>query len=93
MEDELARLGSPDCYFHSIVDEMLPKRDLMVRELEALGMNPTVPEGGYFIMGDISNFGELMPRSAKFQKNRVGHEETNQYLDDFMTLCEDIFRC
>merc|ERR1719259_122971 len=53
-EVELSRRDSPDCYFTALPQELLPKRDLMVRVLEEAGLAPIVPEGGYFIMADVS---------------------------------------
>nr|KAG5710610.1 hypothetical protein BaRGS_013256 [Batillaria attramentaria] len=54
LELEESRRGSPDCYFTSLSLELLPKRDQLAKVLEGLGMHPVVPEGGYFMMADIS---------------------------------------
>lgn len=53
-EKELARLGQPDCYFVSLSRELEPKRDYMAKFLSDVGMHPTVPEGGYFMVTDWS---------------------------------------
>ncbi|XP_034934560.1 kynurenine--oxoglutarate transaminase 3 [Chelonus insularis] len=51
-EEELKRFGKPDCYFTSLADELLPKRDYMAKFLEDIGMSPTIPEGGYFMIAN-----------------------------------------
>ena len=53
-ELENSRLGSPESYFNSISNELRPKRDALVKLLKEAGLEPIVPEGGYFIMADIS---------------------------------------
>jgi kynurenine---oxoglutarate transaminase / cysteine-S-conjugate beta-lyase / glutamine---phenylpyruvate transaminase len=52
---ELPRLDSPECYFKSISAELRPKRDQIAKLLQEAGLTPVIPEGGYFIMADISN--------------------------------------
>jgi len=52
---ERQRLDSPDCYHNSISEELRPKRDKMAKFLEEVGMVPTVPEGGYFMVADFSS--------------------------------------
>ena len=54
-DTERQRLDSPDCYHNSIAAELRPKRDKMAKFLEEVGMIPTVPEGGYFMVADFSN--------------------------------------
>lgn len=51
-EQELARFGQPDCYFVSLAKELLPKRDFMSKFLTDVGMSPTIPEGGYFMVAN-----------------------------------------
>nr|XP_019546821.2 kynurenine--oxoglutarate transaminase 3-like [Aedes albopictus] len=53
-ETELKRLKSPECYFNSISGELMAKRDYMASFLAEVGMNPTVPQGGYFMVADWS---------------------------------------
>ncbi|CAF1129719.1 unnamed protein product [Rotaria sordida] len=55
-EYELKRLNSPECYFNSISTEFLEKRDKLVQALKECGMKPVVPDGGYFIIADYSQF-------------------------------------
>ncbi|OAD57335.1 Kynurenine--oxoglutarate transaminase 3 [Eufriesea mexicana] len=51
-EQELDRFGKPDCYFVSLAKELLPKRDYMAKFLSDVGMIPTIPEGGYFMIAN-----------------------------------------
>lgn len=51
-EHELKRLDSPECYFNSISEELVSKRDKMVQFLSEIGMTATVPQGGYFLLAD-----------------------------------------
>lgn len=70
-EVEMARYGQVDCYFQSLARELLPKRDYMAKFLSDVGMSPTVPEGGYFM---IANWKSL--------ENRVRlDEETDKQKD------------
>ena len=54
---ERQRLSSPECYHNSISEELRPKRDKMAKFLEEVGMVPTIPEGGYFMVADFSSLG------------------------------------
>ncbi|KAJ8681295.1 hypothetical protein QAD02_017082 [Eretmocerus hayati] len=70
-EEEYKKLGQPDCYFTSLAEELLPKRDFMAKFLSEVGMSPTVPEGGYFM---VANW------SALANKVKLD-EETDTYRD------------
>ena len=54
-DTERQRLDSPECYHNSVSEELRPKRDKMAKFLEEVGMTPTVPEAGYFMVADFSN--------------------------------------
>ncbi|KAJ2946650.1 hypothetical protein O0L34_g12707 [Tuta absoluta] len=70
-EIELARRDSPDCYMTDISKQLLPKRDYLVKALRENGFNPTVPDGGYFIVADWTNL-----------KNKIDlSQEPDKYLD------------
>uniref|UniRef100_A0A8B9JCP9 Kynurenine--oxoglutarate transaminase 3 n=1 Tax=Astyanax mexicanus TaxID=7994 RepID=A0A8B9JCP9_ASTMX len=47
-------MGKPECYFSSLAEELQSKRDRMATILTQAGMNPVVPEGGYFMLADVS---------------------------------------
>ncbi|XP_024942705.1 kynurenine--oxoglutarate transaminase 3 isoform X2 [Cephus cinctus] len=51
-EEEIKKFGQPDCYFHSLAKELLPKREYMAKFLCDVGMTPVVPEGGYFMVAN-----------------------------------------
>ena len=71
-EEELERYGKPDCYFTSLAEELLPKRDYMAKFLTNVGMAPTVPEGGYFM---VANWTAL--------KDKVKLDEESDLYKDF----------
>ncbi|XP_012695084.1 kynurenine--oxoglutarate transaminase 3 [Clupea harengus] len=48
------RMGQPDCYFSSLADELEGKRDRLAGILRSIGMTPVVPEGGYFMIVDVT---------------------------------------
>lgn len=50
-------MDSPECYFKTIAVDLMKKRDFMVKILQDAGINPVIPEGGYFIMADWSEIG------------------------------------
>jgi len=54
-ETERQRLDSPECCFSSICDELRPKRDKMAKFLAEVGVAPSVPDAGYFMVADMSN--------------------------------------
>ncbi|KAJ8375305.1 hypothetical protein SKAU_G00058850 [Synaphobranchus kaupii] len=47
-------MGSPDCYFTSLAVELEEKRDRMAAILRLAGMSPVIPEGGYFMIADVT---------------------------------------
>ncbi|XP_055696283.1 kynurenine aminotransferase isoform X1 [Lutzomyia longipalpis] len=64
-EKELARMDSPECYFYSIRGELVAKRDYMAQFLKEIGMNPTVPQGGYFMIADWSPLVDKVDMSSE----------------------------
>lgn len=57
-ELEFDRLSSTECYFNSLALELESKRKLVVDFLNELGMKPTIPEGGYFVVADWTPLGK-----------------------------------
>ncbi|XP_056647618.1 kynurenine aminotransferase-like isoform X1 [Diorhabda sublineata] len=53
-EIEMERMESDDCYFVSLARELEAKRDYMVNFLVDIGMKPTIPDAGYFMLADWS---------------------------------------
>ncbi|CAB0035502.1 unnamed protein product [Trichogramma brassicae] len=70
-EEELKKFGQPDCYFTSLAEELLEKRDFMAKFLADVGMAPTIPEAGYFM---VANWTQL-------EKNVNLDEEQDEYKD------------
>ncbi|XP_044530077.1 kynurenine--oxoglutarate transaminase 3 isoform X2 [Gracilinanus agilis] len=54
-EVTLQHMDGPECYFRTLPQELEAKRDRLIRSLRSAGLRPTVPEGGYFIIADISS--------------------------------------
>ncbi|XP_053549899.1 kynurenine--oxoglutarate transaminase 3 isoform X2 [Bombina bombina] len=51
---DLKRMDEPECYFSSLAQELKPKRDRMASLLQEAGLKPIIPEGGYFMVADVS---------------------------------------
>lgn len=54
----MERLDSEECFFNSLSKELEAKRDYMAKVLVDVGMRPTVPDGGYFMIADWSPLGK-----------------------------------
>ncbi|XP_046905442.1 kynurenine--oxoglutarate transaminase 3-like isoform X1 [Hypomesus transpacificus] len=68
-------MGQPECYFSSLAVELEGKRDRMAAILRDTGMSPIIPEGGYFMVVDVtplnkdlSHMGDDEPYDYKFVK-------------------------
>lgn len=53
----IAGLKMPDSYYHALTDTYTAKRNLFLEGLDRLGIAHTNPEGAYYVMLDISEFG------------------------------------
>ncbi|XP_061489575.1 kynurenine--oxoglutarate transaminase 3 isoform X2 [Rhineura floridana] len=51
---DLKRMDDPDCYFYSLPRELESKRSRMAQMLLEVGLKPVIPEGGYFMIVDVS---------------------------------------
>uniref|UniRef100_A0A2A4JUM7 Aminotransferase class I/classII large domain-containing protein n=1 Tax=Heliothis virescens TaxID=7102 RepID=A0A2A4JUM7_HELVI len=67
-EFELKRRDTPECYLNALACELKPKRDFMVKMLRDNGFNPTVPEGGYFVIADWTNLEDKIDLSSEPDK-------------------------
>ena len=54
MEHEIKLFGTKDSYWKWLIDTLTDKRDKLAKMVEAAGMVPIIPEGGYFMMADMS---------------------------------------
>ncbi|XP_076313657.1 kynurenine aminotransferase-like isoform X2 [Tachypleus tridentatus] len=64
-EIEMERMGTPDSYWQNTVDTLEPKRDHLAKFLTTVGMAPTFPEGGYFMIADFSEIGSKVDLDAE----------------------------
>ncbi|XP_071857137.1 kynurenine aminotransferase [Bombus fervidus] len=69
-EQELERFGQPDCYFMSLAKELLPKRNYMAKFLNDVGMIPTIPEGGYFMIANWSALKDKVRLEEETDENK-----------------------
>lgn len=63
----LELLGQPECYFSSLSEELQGKRDRMAAILKDAGMTPVIPEGGYFMLVDVTPLSESADTSDDVQ--------------------------
>ncbi|XP_054468380.1 kynurenine--oxoglutarate transaminase 1-like [Anoplopoma fimbria] len=54
-EREYELFGTPESYFQQLPAMLHQKRDKLASCLQSVGLQPIVPEGGYFIIADISS--------------------------------------
>ena len=58
LETEMQRMGQPESYLVQTTNTLQRKRDEITAVLKEVGMEPIVPEGGYFILADTSSIGK-----------------------------------
>lgn len=63
-ETELARLGTNKSYWKELADDLKQKRDKIVSLLENVDMQPTIPQGGYFLLADFSHIAKKVDYSS-----------------------------
>ena len=56
-EAVVAALQAPQSYYDDLLALYTDKRDVLCRGLDAIGLAHSVPEGAYYVMVDISEFG------------------------------------
>ncbi|XP_038160295.1 kynurenine--oxoglutarate transaminase 3-like isoform X1 [Cyprinodon tularosa] len=57
-------MGQPDCYFSSLAEELEGKRDRLAAILQEAGMTPVIPEGGYFMLVDVTPLNQDLSHMA-----------------------------
>uniref|UniRef100_A0A8D0EYC2 Kynurenine--oxoglutarate transaminase 3 n=1 Tax=Strix occidentalis caurina TaxID=311401 RepID=A0A8D0EYC2_STROC len=69
------RMDDPQCYFYSLSRELESKRNRMAQLLQEAGLKPVIPDGGYFMIVDVSTLNvdlsdvdEKQPYDYKFVK-------------------------
>lgn len=72
-ETEIARYGTNQSYWKELSNMLEKKRDKMSRFLINAGMNPTIPEGGYFMIADIEKL------ANKVDLTQEDQSETKDY--------------
>ena len=60
IERETAILGQDDSYFKQLPRMLQLKRDEMYAALKDVGMSPIIPQGGYFMLANISELGSFL---------------------------------
>ncbi|VDD78160.1 unnamed protein product [Mesocestoides corti] len=55
IEEIVSTLDTKDCFFHKLSLEIAEKRERFANALESVGMCPVIPQGGFFMLGNISN--------------------------------------
>lgn len=56
-EAVVTALNFDDSYYDEVLDHYAAKRDLFCQGLDSLGLEHNVPQGAYYVMMDISEFG------------------------------------
>lgn len=56
-EYEINALSTPDSYFKNISKELMPKMNYISKMLQENGFKPVIPEGGYFMVANWTQYG------------------------------------
>lgn len=105
-EIEIARMGTPESYWSNLAKSLKVKRDIMVNFLRKANLDPTIPEGGYFLLAETSNISKKYDFSQEFgetkdhkfvrwlskNKKLQGIPPSAFYSDDHKSLAEDFIR-
>lgn len=65
-ETEIALMGSAQSYWGNLAKSLKHKRDLTVEFLNKAKMDPTIPEGGYFLLANTSEISKKYDFSQEF---------------------------
>lgn len=69
-EIEISRMGTPDSYWGNLAKSLRDKRDTMVNFLREANLDPTIPEGGYFLLAETSNISKKFDYSQEFGETK-----------------------
>ncbi|VDD77746.1 unnamed protein product [Mesocestoides corti] len=64
LEVELPLLHTPQSYFYEITRDVAKKTEVLAHGLESVGMQPILPQGGYFLMANIEKIPFPMTAAA-----------------------------
>jgi kynurenine--oxoglutarate transaminase/cysteine-S-conjugate beta-lyase/glutamine--phenylpyruvate transaminase len=78
-ETEIARFGQPQSYWKQLSAELQQKRDRMASFLVKAGLQPTIPDGGYFM---LANFDKIV---KKIDIDQEKHEHRDYRFVYYMT--------
>ncbi|XP_068174747.1 kynurenine--oxoglutarate transaminase 3-like isoform X2 [Antennarius striatus] len=51
-------MDQPECFFTSFPEELKTKRDRLAAVLQEVGMTPIIPEGGFFMLVDVTSLNQ-----------------------------------
>lgn len=103
-ELECTRLDQPESYFNALSEELRPKRDKLAQLLVQAGLDPVVPEGGYFMLAKITDLAKNFEtdsaecKDSKFVKYLIKEKglatipSTAFYSDEHKHLGENFIR-
>lgn len=105
-EYEIEKVGKDRSYWADLKKSLAEKRDRMVGFLKAANMDPTIPEGGYFLLANTSNISNKFDFSQEsgqtkdhkfvrwLSKNKglQGIPPSAFYSDPHKNLAEDFIR-
>lgn len=105
-EIEIARMGTPESYWDNLAKSLKVKRDIMADFLRRANLDPTIPEGGYFLLADTSRISKKFDFSQEFgetkdhkfvrwlskNKKLQGIPPSAFYSKDHKNLAEDFIR-
>lgn len=69
-EKEIELMGKPDSYWGNLAQSLRHKRDMMVDILTKANMDPTIPEGGYFLLANTSHISKKFDFSHEFGQTK-----------------------
>ncbi|OXA51497.1 kynurenine--oxoglutarate transaminase 3 [Folsomia candida] len=68
LEKEIKRLGTTNSFFYKMATDLKRRRDMMAKALKDTGMNPVVPEGGYFMLANWTPMESKVDLSSETDK-------------------------
>ncbi|XP_001951376.2 kynurenine--oxoglutarate transaminase 3 [Acyrthosiphon pisum] len=67
-EHEINALNTPESYFQNLSKELKPKMQYLFKILQDNGLQPIMPEGGYFMISNWTNFENKLDLSSETDK-------------------------